>query len=81
MKYFSELIQKHIDFHFALALIAILGTAGSLYLQFGEANNEFDTLNASMYSVVRSEGIDFRENASLAHELDKLENSLDDLEF
>ncbi len=81
MKYFLELISKHTDFHFALALIAILGTAVSLYLQFNEANTEFDTLNASMYAVVRSQGRDLRDNASLNHELDEVGRLLDNLNF
>lgn len=71
--------HKYIDFHFALALIAIFGTAGSLYLQFNEANTEFDILNASVYSVVRSRGSDLRESASINKELDELEKSLDSL--
>jgi len=79
MKNIWEFIGKHIDFHFVLALIAILGTAGSLYLQFNEANTEFDTLNASMYSVVKNQGNDPRESASLNYELDELEKSLDAL--
>lgn len=79
MKHVWKLIGKHIDFHFVLALIAILGTAVSLYLQFNEANNEFDTLNASMYSVVQSRERDLRDDASLNHELDELEKSLDTL--
>lgn len=79
MKYIGELTGKHIDFHFALALIAIFGTAGSLYLQFNEANTEFDILNASMYSIVRNQGSDLRESASLNQELDELEKSLDAL--
>lgn len=79
MGYIGELIERHIDFHFALALIAILGTAGSLYFQLNEANNEFDTLNASMYSIVRNQESNFRENASLFQELDELEKSLDTL--
>ncbi len=81
MNYFDQLIGRHIDFHLALALIAIVGVATSLYLQFGEANTEFDTLNASMYSVVQSQGRDARDNASLNHELDELEKSLDNLNF
>ncbi|MEK7076352.1 MAG: hypothetical protein AAB941_01685 [Patescibacteria group bacterium] len=81
MKYFLELISKHIDFHFALALIAILGTAGSLFLQFNEANTEFEILNASMYSVVKNQGNDLRENMSINQELDELEKSLDGLKF
>ncbi len=72
MKHFLDILEKQIDFHFALALIAILGTAGSLYLQFNEANTEFDTLNASMYSVVRSQERDVMENEALDHELDEL---------
>ena len=79
MKHIGELIGKYIDFHFALALIAIFGTAGSLYLQFNETNIEFDILNASMYSVVKNQGNDLRENVSLNYELDKLEKSLDAL--
>ena len=80
MKYFSELIKKHVDFHFALALIAIFGTAGSLYLQFNEANIEFDILNASMYSMVQSrKTLDGRESSVLNRELDKLKKSLDAL--
>lgn len=73
--------MKYIDFHFALALIAIFGTAGSLYLQFSAANTEFDTLNASIYSVVQNQRIDLKENAYLDHELNKLGKSLDDLKF
>lgn len=79
MKHFTELIQKHVDFHLALAIIAIFGTAGFLSLQFNNANSEFDTLNASMYSVVKNQGLDLRENASLNYELDELEKSLDAL--
>jgi hypothetical protein len=81
MKHFFELLDKNVDFHFSLALIAILGTAASLYLQFNEANNEFNILNASMYSVVRSYGIDSKENMYLNQELNKLAKSLDDLKF
>ena len=73
--------MKYIDFHFVLALVAILGTAGSLYLQFTEANNEFDTLNASMYSAVRSQEMDLKENAYFDKELNELVKSLDDLKF
>ena len=71
--------MKYIDFHFALALIAIFGTVASLYLQFSKANTEFDTLNASMYSVVKTQGNNLRENMSINHELDELEKSLDAL--
>lgn len=73
------LIERHVDFNFALAIIAILGTASSLYLQFNEAGSEFDALNASMYSVVRSQRNDLRETTSLNQELDELEKSLDAL--
>ncbi|OGN01225.1 MAG: hypothetical protein A3I26_02080 [Candidatus Yanofskybacteria bacterium RIFCSPLOWO2_02_FULL_43_10] len=78
MKHISEFIDKHVDFNFALAIIAILGTAGSLYLQFSEANTEFDTLNASMHTVIRGQerGV-LRENASINNELDELGKSLD----
>ncbi|GEM_PF-6961038 len=72
---------QRIDFHFTLAIIVILGTAGSLYLQFNEADNEFDTLNGSMYSIVRSRGIDLKEDEFINHELDKLGESLNALKF
>ena len=81
MNYFDQLIGRHVDFHLALALIAIVGVATSLYLQFNEANTEFDTLNASMYSVVQSQGRDARDNASLNRELDEVSKSLDNLNF
>ena len=79
MNKFSDLLEKYIDFHFALALIAILGTTGSLSLLFDEANTEFDSLNASMVSVVQSRGIDLRENVVIDQELDELEKLLDEL--
>ncbi len=79
MNNFLNLLEKHIDFHFALAIIAILGTAGSLALQFNEANSEFETLNASAYSIFRTQGSDLKENISLNQELDELEKSLDTL--
>ncbi len=80
MKNFFELIEKHIDFHFALALIAILGTAGSLYLQFSEANVEFETLNGSMYSIIRNQKtMDSRESDALSQQLDQIENELNSL--
>lgn len=78
MKNVFELIGKHIDFHFVLALIAIFGTAGSLYLQFAQADVEFETLNGSMYAVVRNQKtIDDREDAVLNRQIDQIENELD----
>ena len=73
--------MKHIDFHFTLALIAVFGIAGFLGIQLNNANAEFDTLNASMYSVVRSQERDLRENGSFEQELNELGKSLDDLKF
>lgn len=81
MKNFVAFLGKHIDFNFSLAIIVVLGTAGSLYFQFNEADNEFSILNGSMYSVVRSEGIDVKENDFFNNELDKLEESLDAFKF
>lgn len=83
MKEIFGLIGKHIDFYFSLALIVILGTAGSLYLQFNEANNEFETLNvnATMYSVMRSRQIDWRDDVSISYELDELAKLIDGLKF
>ena len=77
--FYYNLTMKHIDFHFALALIAIFGTAMSLYLQFSEANTEFDILDASVYSVIQSQGSELRESMSINQELDELEKSLDEL--
>jgi len=79
MKHLFNLLEKHIDFNFTLALIAMFGTAASLYLQFSQANVEFDTLNGSMYSVVRNQESDLNENISLNQELDELEKSLSDI--
>ncbi len=81
MKHISESVKRYIDFHFALALVAILGTAGSLYLQFDNAGTEFDALNASVYSysVVRIHERDLMENESLDQELDELGRLLDAL--
>jgi hypothetical protein len=79
MKYLSELIDKHIDFNLVLTLIAILGTAGFVYLQFSDAKTEFEILNASTYSIIQSRGDDLRENISIKQELDELGKSLDDL--
>ena len=79
MKYLIDLLEKHIDFHFALAIIAILGTAASLYLQFNEANIGFDILDASVYSVIQSHGSELRESVSINQELDELGKSLDEL--
>lgn len=79
MNNFINLLEKHIDFHFALALIAIFGTACSLSLQFKDANSEFEILNASAYSIFQSQGSELKENASFSQELDELEKSLDAL--
>ncbi len=77
---FGKLIQKHIDFHFALALVAIFGTTASLYLQFSQADLDFDTLTSSIYSVVHSRDQDLRENISLNYQLDQLEKEFDQLD-
>lgn len=81
MKHFNELIKEHVDFHFVLVLVAIFGTAGFLSLQFTDANTEFEIMGASMYSVVRTQGGDEKENISINHELDELQDSLDELTF
>ena len=81
MDYFDKLLQKHIDFHFALALVAIFGTAWSVYLQFGQANIEFDTLSGSMSSFVHNGDADSRENAALNQELNNLEQQLKELDL
>ena len=77
MKYLGD--AKELDFYFTLALVAILGVTGSLYLQFSNAGIEFDSLNGSMYSSVRSQDSDFRESSLIEIELDQLENDLGEL--
>ena len=73
-------LQKFIDFHLALALVAIVGTAGSLYLEFARADIEFEALNASLYSVVRgNDSSEAKEGMLLSEEIDQLEMELDDL--
>ena len=64
--------MKHIDFHFVLALVAILATGGSLYLELNKANTEFEILNASTYSIVQGQSRDSMEDASMDLELDEL---------
>lgn len=82
MKYIGEFLSEYVDFYFALALIAILGTAGSLYLQFGEANVEFETLNGSMYSIIRNQKtMDNRESDVLSQQLNQIENELNSLKL
>lgn len=80
MKHIGELIGRYVDFYFALVIITVLGTGGSLYLQFAQADVEFETLNGSMYSIVRSQKtMDERENAVLNHQLEQLKNELNAL--
>jgi len=74
-------LSKYIDFHFALAVVAIFGVAGFLSLQFSQANTEFDTLNASMYSVVRSQGSDLNDDVYIDHQLDQLQKNIEALEL
>lgn len=81
MKHFFDTLEKYIDFHFALAVVAILAIAGSLYLEFNKANTEFEILNASTYFIIQNQSRDSMENASVDHELDELGKSLDSLNF
>ncbi len=72
--------HKYIDFHFALALVAILGTAASLSLQFNQANSEFEILAASAFTLVHSqENSGIKENVSLNQTLDQLEKEFSQL--
>lgn len=68
-----------LDFYFVLALVVILGTAGSLFLQFNYADIEFEALNASMYSIVHYRDTNSRESALIKIELDQLGNDLEEL--
>ena len=80
MKNILEFVGKHVDFHFVLALVVIFGTAGSLYLQFAQANVEFEILNGSMSSVIRiQKTMADRESTVLNHQLEQIENELNAL--
>lgn len=70
-------IGEFIDFHFSLALIAVFGMTSFLYLQFDQADLEFDTLNSSIYSVVHGQDPDTKENITLNQQLDQLENEFE----
>lgn len=76
-----ELMSKHIDFHLALALVAVITVSGLVFLQFVQADTEFQTLNGLSYFTVRGQDtIDNSESAVLNRELDKLENELEALD-
>ncbi|MEX2033035.1 MAG: hypothetical protein WD889_00545 [Candidatus Colwellbacteria bacterium] len=63
------------DFYFILALVAILGSALSLFLQFQEAGYEHESLSSSMAPLLRNHN-----NATGINEIMKLNQELDDLE-
>ena len=71
------------DFNFALALIALVGSAMSLYLQFQEAGFEYEYLNSSMSPLVRSrnDAANINETLRLNQELDELEQQLETLDL
>jgi len=65
-----------LDFHFTLAMIAIFGSAASLFLQIQEAGSEYEYLSSSMAPLVRSGN----EAIKLDAELDDLEHQLEMLD-
>ena len=70
------------DFYFALALIAIFGSAASLHLQMNEAGYEYDSLSSSMAPLLRSRGpASINETLRLEQELNDLEHQLDMLDL
>lgn len=73
---------KLIDFHLSLALVAVVAVSGAVFLQFVEADAEFETLNGLSYSIVRSrDSIDNAEISVLNNELDQLEKELEMLDL
>ncbi|MBI2068832.1 MAG: hypothetical protein HYT67_01875 [Candidatus Yanofskybacteria bacterium] len=71
------------DFYFALAMIAIFGSAASLFLQIQEAGSEYEYLSSSMAPLVRSGhgSRDINEVLKLDAELDELEQQLETLDL
>ena len=71
-----------LDFHFTLAIIAIFGSAASLFLQIQEAGSEYEYLSSSMAPLVRSghNSRDINEAIKLDAELDDLEHQLEMLD-
>lgn len=74
-------LDYEIDFHFVLAMIAILGSAASLFLQFQDASFEHESLTSSMLPIIRNknEAYNINETLLLNQELDKLEDELEAL--
>ena len=72
-----------VDFYFALAMIAIFGTAASLFLQFEEAGYEYESLSSSMAPLVRKSNNagNINETLRLNQELDELEQQLETLDL
>lgn len=64
-----------LDFYFVLAMVAIFGSAASLFLQLQEAGYEYEHLSSSMAPLVRT-----RNNSSDINEALKINAELDDLE-
>lgn len=72
-----------LDFYFTLAMIAIFGTTAALFLQFGEADYEYEYLNSSMSPLVRSrnDAGNINETLRLNQELNELELELEALDM
>lgn len=72
-----------LDFYFTLAIIAIFGSAASLFLQIQEAGSEYEYLSSSMAPLVRSghDSRDINEALNLNAELDDLERQLEMLDM
>ncbi len=81
MKEFLGLLEKYVDFHFVVAIVVILGTAGSLSLQFNEANTEFDMINASAYSLIKNRPSSNVSEEFLISDLELIDKELSELNF
>lgn len=75
--------MKKLDFHFVLAMIAIFGSAASLYFQLQDAGYEYETLTSSMAPVIRdsNNASDINATIQLNQELNDLEVRLEALTF
>lgn len=71
-----------LDFYFILAIIAIFGSAASVFLQFQEASYEYELLSSSLASLVRNRsGVgNINETLRLNEELNALELELESLD-
>ena len=75
--------MNKLDFYFALALIALFGSAASLTLEFQNAGYEYENLSGSLAPLVRThnDASDINEALNIQAELDDLEQQLQIMEL